>query len=338
MAPETQVLKRDDFVSDQDVRWCPGCGDYAILATVQRAMPDICKELNIKKENIVFISGIGCSSRFPYYMNSYGFHTIHGRAPAIATGVTVANPELMVWVVTGDGDSLSIGGNHTLHALRRNASLKILMFNNNIYGLTKGQYSPTSPEGLVTKSSPQGNIDHPVNALAYALGCDATFVVRSIDRDALHLAEMIKQSARHPGGVYMEILQNCLVFNDGCFDFVMEKEKKTVYALYLKAGEPMVFGPGGQFAIIWKDGRLVKVEKKDVQESQIVRHDPANRTQSYALTQLWYPDCVPVGVLYQAERHVFEHEVMRLEKEASAKAAPDLGKLFRSGLTWEVKR
>jgi len=339
MAPDTTAeLKREDFISDQDVRWCPGCGDYAILATVQRAMPEICKELGVKKENVVFISGIGCASRFPYYMNNYGFHTIHGRAPAIATGASVANPDLMIWVVTGDGDSLSIGGNHTLHALRRNANLKILMFNNNIYGLTKGQYSPTSPEGLVTKSSPQGNIDHPVNPIAFALGCDAAFVMRSIDRDAVHLADSLKTAARHPGAVYMEILQNCLVFNDGCFDFVMEKDQKKVYALYLKPGQPMVFGPGDQFALVWQEGRLVKVEKKDVPAESIVRNDPKNKTQAFALSQLWYPDCVPVGLFYQAERRIYEQEVLRLEKEAEAKGAPDLGKLFRTGLTWEVKK
>lgn len=338
MSPETAAYRREDFVSDQDVRWCPGCGDYAILATVQRVMPEICRELGVPKESVVFFSGIGCSSRFPYYMNNYGFHTIHGRAPAIATGASIANPELLVWVVTGDGDSLSIGGNHTLHALRRNANLKVLMFNNNIYGLTKGQYSPTSPEGLVTKSSPQGNIDHPVNPLAFALGCDASCVGRAIDRDAPHLADLVKAAARHRGAAYLEILQNCLVYNDGCFHFVMEKEEKTVYALPLRRGEPMLFGPGGKFAVVWKEGRLAKVEKAAVPAEAVVRHDPANKTQAFALSQLWFPDCVPVGVIYESERKVYEREVLRLEAEAAAKSAPDLAKLFRTGLTWEVKK
>jgi len=272
-------------------------------------------------------------------MNNYGFHTIHGRAPAIATGAALANPDLSIWVITGDGDNLSIGGNHTLHALRRNAGLKILMFNNNIYGLTKGQYSPTSPEGLVTKSSPQGNIDHPVNPVAFALGCDGTLIIRTVDRDALHLTEMLKVAARHHGAVYMEILQNCLVYNDGAFHFVMEREEKTTYALYLKPGEPMVFGPAGQFAVVWKQGRLAKVERSSISESEIVRHDPSNKTQAFALSQLWHPDVVPLGVFYQTDRRVYEAEALRLEMEASEKFGPaDLAKLFASGLTWEVRK
>jgi 2-oxoglutarate ferredoxin oxidoreductase subunit beta len=330
------AYKREDFSSGQEVRWCPGCGDYAILAAVQKAMPEVCSELNLTKERIVFISGIGCSSRFPYYMSCYGFHTVHGRAPTLATGVKLANPDLLVWVATGDGDSLSIGGNHTLHALRRNVGIKILMFNNNIYGLTKGQYSPTSPVGKVTKSSPMGSVDHPVNPVSFALGCNASLVIRSVDRDLAHLGEMIKTAARHPGGAYVEILQNCLVYNDGAFRFIMDPAQKAVHALYLKHGEPMVFGPGGKDAIVWKDGKLAKVEKASVPESSIVRHDPSNRTQAFALSELWHPDCVPLGVFYQSERKVYEKEVLRLESEACAKTLSDLDSLFRSGLSWKV--
>ncbi|MBI5623844.1 MAG: 2-oxoacid:ferredoxin oxidoreductase subunit beta [Elusimicrobia bacterium] len=331
------AYKREDFASGQEVRWCPGCGDYAVLAAVQKAMPEICSELGLTKERVVFISGIGCSSRFPYYMSCYGFHTVHGRAPAIATGIKVANPDLLVWVVTGDGDSLSIGGNHTLHCLRRNVGVKILMFNNNIYGLTKGQYSPTSPKGKVTKSSPLGSVDQPVNPVAFALGCGAGLVLRAVDRDMAHLVEMLKAAARHPGAVYVEILQNCVVYNDGAFRFVMDPAQKPVHALYLKPGGPMVFGPEGRFALVWKEGRLSKVEKASVPETSVVRHDPANRTQAFALSQLWHPECVPLGVFHRAETPVYESEVLRLESEASAKSPADLKALFRSGLSWRVQ-
>ncbi|MCB0779703.1 MAG: 2-oxoacid:ferredoxin oxidoreductase subunit beta, partial [Flavobacteriales bacterium] len=241
VADNSQVkLTRKDFQSSQEVRWCPGCGDYAILATVQRFLPS----LGIPKENIVFISGIGCSSRFPYYMSTYGFHTIHGRAPAIASGVKIANPKLNVWVVTGDGDSLSIGGNHLIHALRRNVNLKILLFNNRIYGLTKGQYSPTSEAGKKTKSSPFGSVDHPFSPASVALGAEATFVARSIDRDAKHLEEMLAQLAAHEGSGLLEIFQNCNVFNDGAYVHFTEKDVKDNMQLRVEHGKPFLFANG----------------------------------------------------------------------------------------------
>ena len=234
------TLTKKDFTSDQEPRWCPGCGDYAILAAVQGFMP----ELGIEPHNTVFISGIGCSGRFTYYMDTYGFHGIHGRAPAIATGVATANPALHVWVVTGDGDALSIGGNHLIHALRRNVNIKILMFNNQIYGLTKGQYSPTSEEGKVTKSTPFGSVDHPFNPVALALGAEATFVARTVDNDRKHLTDVLRQAAEHPGSAFVEIYQNCNVFNDGAFDLIRDKQQGVHNQIRLVDGEPIVFDEG----------------------------------------------------------------------------------------------
>ena len=237
-AVEKKKYTRMDFTSDQSVRWCPGCGDYAILAQTQKLFPD----LGMDKENVVFISGIGCSSRFPYYMNTFGFHTIHGRAPAVATGVKVANPNLSVWVVTGDGDGLSIGGNHTIHLLRRNLDINVLLFNNRIYGLTKGQYSPTSELGKVTKSTPMGSLDRPFNPLTLALGAQASFVARSIDRETKHMQAMIERSYKHKGTSFLEIYQNCNIFNDGAFAPMTNKESKADNVLWLDNGQPMLFG------------------------------------------------------------------------------------------------
>ena len=234
-------LTKKDFTSDQEVRWCPGCGDYAILAAVQSFMP----ELGLKRENIVFVSGIGCAARFPYYMETYGMHSIHGRAPAIATGLSVSRPDLSVWVVTGDGDSMSIGGNHLIHALRRNVNLKILMFNNRIYGLTKGQYSPTSELGKVTKSTPMGSLDHPFNPLSLAIGAEATFVARAIDTDKKELTEVLRAAAQHKGSAFVEIYQNCNIYNDNAFDFVREQKENR---LYLRHGEPITWGERGRAA------------------------------------------------------------------------------------------
>jgi 2-oxoglutarate ferredoxin oxidoreductase subunit beta len=231
-------LSRKDFVSDQDVRWCPGCGDYAILAQVQKVMP----ELGVPRENFVFLSGIGCSSRFPYYMNTYGFHTIHGRAPAIATGLKASRPDLSVWVATGDGDALSIGGNHLIHALRRNIDINILLFNNRIYGLTKGQYSPTSEQGKITKSTPLGSVDHPFNPISVALGAEGTFVARSIDVEAKHLQTIVRRAYEHKGTAFVEILQNCNIFNDGAFANLTEKDIKADTQLVLEHGKPLIFG------------------------------------------------------------------------------------------------
>ena len=252
MAAEPAVkASRKDWVSDQDVRWCPGCGDYSILANVQRVMPD----LGVPRENVVFVSGIGCSSRFPYYMNTYGFHTIHGRAPAFATGIKASRPELSVWVVTGDGDGLSIGGNHLLHTIRRNIDTQILLFNNKIYGLTKGQYSPTSDLGTKTKSSPQGAIDHPIDPISFALGCGATFVARTIDVDAKHMQQVLKRAHEHKGTAFVEILQNCPVFNDGIWDELQDRKTRAEASLVLEHGQPLVFGgPGERKGIVFNDG------------------------------------------------------------------------------------
>ena len=240
-----QPLTRKDFTSNQAVRWCPGCGDYSILAQVQKTFP----ELGIPKENIVFVSGIGCSSRFPYYMDTYGFHTIHGRGPAVASGVKLANPDLSVWMVTGDGDAMSIGGNHLIHLLRRNLDINLLLFNNRIYGLTKGQYSPTSEKGKVTKSSPFGSLDHPFNPPALALGAAATFIGRSLDVDGKHLQMMLKEAYKHSGTSFLEIYQNCLIFNDNAFDDYSSKETKGIRQLLLEDGQPMVFGPDGNMGM-----------------------------------------------------------------------------------------
>ena len=273
-AADTRRYTKKDFESDQDVRWCPGCGDYAILSAVQKMMPD----LGIPKENVVFISGIGCSSRFPYYMNTYGFHTIHGRAPAIATGLRLARPELKVFLVTGDGDGLSIGGNHMLHVLRRNVNVTILLFNNRIYGLTKGQYSPTSELGKVTKSTPLGSADRPVNPLSFALGCGATFVGRTVDRDLRHMDEMLKRAAHHTGAAFLEILQNCNVYNDLTWNAIYEKESKLAHELRLEHGKPLLFVPVDDRRGLVLEGATPRVVRaKDVPESALWVHDEIGR-------------------------------------------------------------
>ncbi|MEE3332277.1 MAG: 2-oxoacid:ferredoxin oxidoreductase subunit beta, partial [Myxococcota bacterium] len=258
------VLTRKDFVSDQDVRWCPGCGDYSILANMQRVMPD----LGVAKENIVFVSGIGCSSRFPYYMNTYGFHTIHGRAPSFASGIKANNPNLSVWVVTGDGDGLSIGGNHLLHTIRRNFNLQILLFNNQIYGLTKGQYSPTSEVGLKTKSTPMGSIDHPIDPISFAIGAGATFVARTIDVDAAHMQETLRRAHEHKGTAFVEILQNCPVFNDEVWGELQDKKTRAANAIVLKQGEPLIFGhPGDRKGIVLRDGQASIIDVADDEDA-----------------------------------------------------------------------
>src|SRR5438034_2292705 len=267
-APLVKLTKKD-FVSDQEVRWCPGCADFAILAGVQKLMP----ELGIPREKIVFVSGIGCSSRFPYYMNTYGFHSIHGRAPAIATGLKMANPDLNVWVVTGDGDGLSIGGNHLIHALRRNVDLKILLFNNRIYGLTKGQASPTSELGKVTKSTPGGSIEPPLGAVSLALGAGATFVARVVDRDKASLAEVLRAAAQHPGAAFVEVLQNCPVFNEGAFDHVTDKAQAAANRIPLVHGEPLRFGAEGELGVARDaDGGLRIARVDDVGEDALIVH------------------------------------------------------------------
>src|SRR5438034_511259 len=272
-------LTLKDFKSDQEVRWCPGCGDYAILAAVQAFMP----ELNIPRERIVFISGIGCSSRFPYYMNTYGMHSIHGRAPAIATGLATSRPDLSVWVVTGDGDLLSIGGNHLIHALRRNVNLKILLFNNQIYGLTKGQYSPTSERGKITKSTPMGSLDWPFNPVSVALGAEATFVARTIDSDRKHLTEVLRRASQHRGAAFVEIYQNCPIFNDGAFDLLTERDLRDDNQIRLQHGRPIRFGPdGGRGGRLTGQASVDMVEVAEVGEDQLLVHDEQRDDPSLA--------------------------------------------------------
>ncbi len=334
-AAEARRYTKKDFESDQDVRWCPGCGDYAILSAVQKTMPDI----GVPKESIVFISGIGCSSRFPYYMNTYGFHTIHGRAPAIATGLRLARPDLKVFVVTGDGDGLSIGGNHMLHVLRRNVNLTILLFNNRIYGLTKGQYSPTSELGKVTKSTPLGSADRPVNPLAFALGCGATFVARTIDRNVAHMEEMLKRAAAHRGAAFLEILQNCNVYNDLAWNVLYEKESKLRYELRLEHGKPLLFGPPDDRKAIVMDGLQPKVVgARSVPESALWVHDETNVNAAKLLADLWAPEYpIPVGVLAAVEAPCYEDILLDQEQRAISERGPgDIAKLLVSGDTWRI--
>src|SRR5215470_2373894 len=280
------ALTRKDFVSDQEVRWCPGCGDYAILAQVQKVMP----EFGIPREKMVFISGIGCSSRFPYYMNTYGFHTIHGRAPAFATGLKISRPDLDVWVVTGDGDGLSIGGNHLIHVLRRNVDMKILLFNNRIYGLTKGQYSPTSEVGKITKSTPMGSLDAPFNPVSLAIGAEASFVARTVDSDRKHLTGVLRQAAAHPGTALVEIYQNCNIFNDGAFDALKDKQRSEEALIRLEHGQPIRFGPNGTRGVVRnpETGDLEVVTVTLENESRILVHDAhaTSPTTAFALSRL----------------------------------------------------
>jgi 2-oxoglutarate/2-oxoacid ferredoxin oxidoreductase subunit beta len=334
-AKEAPRYTKKDFESDQDVRWCPGCGDYAILSAVQKTMPD----LGIPKEDIVFISGIGCSSRFPYYMNTYGFHTIHGRAPAIATGLRVARPDLKIFVVTGDGDGLSIGGNHMLHVLRRNVNLVILLFNNRIYGLTKGQYSPTSELGKITKSTPIGSADRPVNPLAFALGCGATFVARTVDRNIPHMDEMLKRAAAHKGTAFLEILQNCNVYNDLAWNVIYDRESKVQHELRLEHGKPLLFGPPDDRRALIMQGVTPKVVRaKDVPESSLWIHDEKNVNAAKLIADLFAPDFpIPIGVLTAFDAPVYEDLMLEQEQKAISERGPgDIGKLLTSGDTWKI--
>jgi 2-oxoglutarate ferredoxin oxidoreductase subunit beta len=335
---EPTRLTKKDFETDQDVRWCPGCGDYAILATVQRVMP----ELGILPENMVWVSGIGCSSRFPYYMNTYGFHTIHGRAPAFATGIKVANPDLSVWLVTGDGDGLSIGGNQLMHCLRRNVDVKILLFNNRIYGLTKGQYSPTSEFGKVTKSTPFGSADQPVDPVSFALGANASFVARSIDTEAAHLADVLRRAAKHTGASFTEIYQNCNVFNDGAFDAIKEKPQNLENQLRVEHGKPLVWGKDRNKGLRLNPRSFqleaVRIGENGVSEADILVHDETNSTIAYMLSRLTFPEFpVALGVLYAAPRPTYDGTLRDQRTAVNAqKGAPDLQRLLRGGETWEI--
>ena len=338
--PETKTTKtytRKDFTSDQAVRWCPGCGDYAILAQSQKVFPD----LGVDKENIVFISGIGCSSRFPYYMDTYGFHTIHGRAPAIASGVKLANPDLSVWVVTGDGDGLSIGGNHTIHLLRRNLDINVMLFNNRIYGLTKGQYSPTSEVGKVTKSTPMGSLDRPFNPLTLALGAGATFVSRTIDKETKHLQEMIKRSHVHKGTSFMEIYQNCNIFNDGAFSQLTDRDSKLDSVLWLENNSPMIFGVDKNKGIRL-DGNIPKVVEigKKWSVDDVLVHDESDYVIASLLSNMTYnedfPD--PIGVLYAIEDTTYEDMMMdQINEAAKKKDKGTIQDIINAGDTWVVK-
>jgi 2-oxoglutarate ferredoxin oxidoreductase subunit beta len=335
---QVAVTTKKDWTSDQEVRWCPGCGDYGILLAVQQLMPD----LGVAPENTVFISGIGCSSRFPYYMNTYGMHSIHGRAPAIATGLAVARPDLDVWVITGDGDGLSIGGNHLIHALRRNIKLNILLFNNRIYGLTKGQYSPTSPVGKVTKSTPMGSIDPPFNPLAVALGAEASFVARTHDLDRKHMIETFRAAHAHSGTSFVEIYQNCNVFNDGQFDLVTKKLARDERMINLVHGEPITFGAEQQRGVaMGNDGQLRLVELADVDPSDILVHDAHRRDPSlaFALARLNSDDDspTPFGIFRDVDRPEYAQAVSEQVLAASEEKGPgELGALLRSNGTWIV--
>ncbi len=333
-----QKYTSKDFQSDQDVRWCPGCGDYSILAQVQRTMP----ELNILKHNLVFISGIGCSSRFPYYMETYGFHGIHGRATAIASGLKIARPDLAVWVATGDGDGLSIGGNHLIHLCRRNIDIKIILFNNQIYGLTKGQFSPTSEFGKVTKSSPYGSLDHPFNPLLLTLGAEASFVARTLDRDPKHMQSVIRRAAEHHGTAFIEIYQNCNVFNDGAFFKYTEKETKDDNVVVLEHGKPMVFGKERDKGIKLEGFTPVVVSLKDGSSSvnDLIVHNERDTMLSFILARMSsIPDLPrPIGVVYAVERPLYAVEVEKqIERAVQKQGEGDLRKLLNHGETWEIQ-
>ncbi len=326
-------LSKKDLESDQDVRWCPGCGDYAILATVQRTLA----QLGVKRENTVFISGIGCSSRFPYYMNTYGFHTIHGRAPAIASGLKITRPELDVWVITGDGDGLSIGGNHMVHALRRNMDLKIILFNNQIYGLTKGQYSPTSALGTRAPSTPSGSIDHPLNPISLAIGSGATFIARAADTDAKLMGKILEEAYKHKGAVFIEMLQNCPVFNDGVWEGV--KDDPAGKQIQLVEGKPLVFA-GGTKGIKLGAGLVPEiVDVKDGDTSELLVHsERGSALYANLLAQLVQPHFpMPMGVLYRHDKPTYDQLANSQVQEAIEKQGPgDLNKLMYSGMVWEV--
>jgi 2-oxoglutarate/2-oxoacid ferredoxin oxidoreductase subunit beta len=347
LVPKTdQPQKKKDFTSDQEVRWCPGCGDYAILAAVQSFLP----ELGLRRENIVFISGIGCSSRFPYYLDTFGLHSIHGRAPAIATGLASSRPDLSVWVVTGDGDALSIGGNHLIHALRRNVNLKILLFNNRIYGLTKGQYSPTSEIGKITKSTPLGSLDAPFNPVSLALGAEATFVARTIDSDRRHLTDVLRAAAAHRGAAFVEIYQNCNIFNDGAFEVLKSNDTRDEFLIRLEHGKPLRFGaapegsPGGKGVVRAADARLQVVDVDDVGEDALLVHDAHADDPDLAFAISRLPDSslarTPIGVFRAVDRPTYDDLLREQIDRAVATQGPGdeaaLATLVAGVDTWTI--
>lgn len=333
-------LTAKDYASDQDVKWCPGCGDYSILKQVQ----SVCAELALNKDETVFISGIGCSSRFPYYMDTYGMHSIHGRGPAFVTGLKTARPDLNVWMITGDGDSLSIGGNHFIHLLRRNVDVNVLLFNNQIYGLTKGQYSPTSEQGKVTKSTPYGSIDHPFNPLSLAKGADATFIARTMDRDPKHMRPVLLEAEKHKGTSLVEIYQNCNIFNDGAFFPFTEKATKSDTTIFIEHGEPLLFGANKEKAIILDGFEPKVVNVNEVDESKIWIHDKHDRVKASMLVRFFDDPREegalprPFGVFYQEERAVYEEGVVeQVQKHVDAKGEPNLDDLLEGPNTWTIE-
>jgi len=337
---EPVAFTSKDLVTDQDIRWCPGCGDYSILKQVQTVLP----EMGLKKEEIVFISGIGCSSRFPYYMETYGMHSIHGRATAVASGLKATRPELSVWVITGDGDSMSIGGNHFIHMLRRNFNLNVLLFNNEIYGLTKGQYSPTSELGKVTKSTPMGSVDHPFNPLALVLGAEGTFVSRTMDRDPIHMRTILKRANAHQGTSLVEIYQNCNVFNDGAFEIFTEKSSKAQQTLMVENGQPLIFGATKEKGIVLDGFHPKVVNLEDVSANDLWIHDERDRVKAGILTRFFddgssvehYPR--PFGVFYVEDRFTYETAFQAQIQEAiETKGKGNLDALLKGNSTWEVK-
>jgi len=337
MSTAAEKLTKKDFASDQEVRWCPGCGDYAILSAAQQAFA----ELGVARENFVVVSGIGCAARFPYYLNTYGFHTIHGRAPSVATGIKVTNPDLSVWIVTGDGDALSIGGNHIIHLMRRNLDVNVLLFDNRIYGLTKGQYSPTSEFGKKTKSSPFGSVDRPFNPLALALGAGATFVARSIDVHSPHLKRTIAEAHGHAGTSFVQIYQNCNIFNDGAFAALRDKGSRPDAVVELEHGKPLVFGKDGDRGIRMKgpfEPEIVRLGKEFSERDLIVHDECGPLGYLMTLAQMAPPDFpVPIGVLRRVERPCFEREVRgQIQSITEKKGAGDLDAVLRSGTTWTV--
>ena len=336
-----EKLKAKDFATNQDVRWCPGCGDYSILAQVQKVFA----EMEMNPDEIAIISGIGCSSRFPYYMNTYGMHSIHGRAPAVASGLKMANPDLSVWIITGDGDGLSIGGNHLIHILRRNFNVNILLFNNQIYGLTKGQYSPTSELDKNTKSTPFGSLDHPVNPLALALGADGSFIARTMDRDPKHLKEMLKRSNEHHGTSFLEIYQNCNIFNDGAFFTFTDKETKPATTLFLENGQPLVFGKEKNKGIRLDGYRpqVVDLQEDTYTIDDLWVHDETDLFKSQILTRFFDDPQQeeflprPFGVIYATERVCYEEQLLsQINETVAQKGKGDLNKLIAGNVTWEI--
>ncbi len=334
---ETITYTKKDFVSDQEVRWCPGCGDYSILSAIQTAMTQIGK----KREDICFVSGIGCSSRFPYYMNTFGMHTIHGRAAAIASGLKIHNPNLSVWVATGDGDAMAIGGNHLIHALRRNIDIKIIMFNNEIYGLTKGQYSPTTKEGVVTKTTPYGVIDHPFTPASLALGCDATFFARTIDTDIKHMTSVILEAAAHKGSAFVEIYQNCVIFSDKIHDPYTNKATRDDNTVKVEHGKPMIFGKEQNkgLILVGTKPQVVTIGEKGITEKDLMVHDKSDDNMAYILSRMKFPELpVALGVFRQVTKSSYEADLEGQIATVTAKKGPgNMKALLASGQTWDVR-